>query len=227
MSTLPILYSLQNCPYAMRARLAILLAGQAVHLRPIVMKNKPEEMLALSPKGTVPVLVLADTPNAEATQYQVIDESLDIMLWALRRNDPNDLLYSARGDALDEMLQVIEHNDQQFKPDLERYKDAKRYHHQDLEACRLKCEPFVQDLEQRLTKHRFLMGDKPSLLDYALLPFIRQFSKVNRQLYLNGPYTHLQAWLNLHLQSRLFSKAMFKHPLWLDTQQDIVFGKNY
>ncbi|WP_221076780.1 glutathione S-transferase [Agarivorans aestuarii] len=224
MTALPILYSLQNCPYAMRARLAILLAEQAVYLRPIVMKNKPEEMLALSPKGTVPVLVLSDSNHPESANNQVIDESLDIMLWALKRNDPKDLLYSKQAGALDEMLQVIEQNDRQFKPDLERYKDAKRYHHEDLEACRLKCEPFAQSLEQRLTQHAYLMGSTPSLLDYALLPFVRQFSKVNRQLYLNGPYTHLQAWLNQHLQSRLFSKAMFKHPLWLDTQQNVLFG---
>jgi glutathione S-transferase len=224
MTALPILYSLQNCPYAMRARLAILLAEQAVYLRPIVMKNKPEEMLALSPKGTVPVLVLSDSNHPESANNQVIDESLDIMLWALHRNDPQDLLYASKPDALAEMLQVIEQNDRQFKPDLERYKDAKRYHHEDLEACRLKCEPFVQSLEQRLTQHTCLMGATPSLLDYALLPFVRQFSKVNRQLYLNGPYTHLQAWLNQHLQSRLFSKAMFKHPLWLDTQQNVLFG---
>ncbi|MEE1675807.1 glutathione S-transferase [Agarivorans aestuarii] len=227
MTALPILYSLQNCPYAMRARLAILLAEQAVYLRPIVMKNKPAEMLAVSPKATVPVLVLGDKQQGlkqHSSNVQVIDESLDIMLWALKRNDPQDLLYASQPDALAEMLQVIEQNDRQFKPDLECYKDAKRYHHEDLEACRLKCEPFVQHLEQRLTQHAFLMGEQPSLLDYALLPFVRQFSKVNRQLYLNGPYTHLQAWLNQHLQSRLFSKAMFKHPLWLDTQQNVLFG---
>ncbi|MGY5453061.1 glutathione S-transferase [Agarivorans sp. MS3-6] len=225
--TLPILYSLQNCPYAMRARLAILLAKQAVLLRPIVMKNKPDEMLAVSPKGTVPVLVLESTSESLDTPSQVIDESLDIMLWALRRNDPENLLYAQQTDALPEMLNLIAYNDQYFKPDLENYKDAKRYHHQDLEACRLRCEPFIQQLDQRLSQQDFLMGQHPSLLDYALLPFVRQFSKVNRQLYLQGPYTHLQAWLNRHLQSRLFSKAMFKHPLWLDTQQAIVFGESY
>jgi len=96
---LPILYSLQNCPYAMRARLAILLARQTVMLRAIVMQNKPAEMLALSPKGTVPVLVL----ESENKKY-VIDESLDIMLWALNINDPENLLYSQDADALAEML---------------------------------------------------------------------------------------------------------------------------
>lgn len=225
--TLPILYSLQNCPYAMRARLAILLAQQSVRLRPIVMKNKPAEMLAVSPKGTVPVLVLeafVKIENELDKKQQVIDESLEIMLWALHRNDPHDLLCSSNESALPEMLKIIEENDKQFKPSLEQYKHAKRFHEDTQEQYRLACEPFVQRLEQRLTKHDFLMGGTPSLLDYALLPFVRQFSKVNRQLYLQGPYTHLQQWLNKHLQSRLYAQAMFKHPLWLDNHQESLFG---
>jgi len=217
--SLPILYSLQHCPYAMRARLGILLAGQPVMLRAIVMQHKPAEMLAASPKGTVPVLVL----GAEH-QNQVIDESLDIMLWAFERNDPNHLLYAQNTDALAEMLHVIHENDAVFKPLLEKYKRAKRFHGDDEEQCRLLCEPFIQGLEYRLTQHEFLMGTTPSLLDYALLPFVRQFSKVNRQLYLHGPYTHLQRWLNHHLQSRLYARAMFKYPLWLETGEAFMFG---
>jgi len=217
--TLPILYSLQHCPYAMRARLGILLAGQPVMLRAIVMQHKPAEMLAASPKGTVPVLVL----GAEH-QNQVIDESLDIMLWALERNDPNHLLYAQNSDELAEMLHVIHENDAVFKPLLEQYKRAKRFHGDDEEQCRLLCEPFIQGLEYRLTQHEFLMGTTPSLLDYALLPFVRQFSRVNRQLYLHGPYTHLRHWLNHHLQSRLYARAMFKYPLWLETGEAFMFG---
>jgi len=219
--TLPILYSLQHCPYAMRARLGILLAKEPMMLRAMVMQDKPAEMLAASPKGTVPVLVL----GAEH-QNQVIDESLDIMLWALERNDPNHLLYAQNPNALAEMLAVIHENDAVFKPNLEQYKRAKRFHGDDEEACRLLCEPFIQGLEYRLTQHEFFMGDTPSLLDYALLPFMRQFSKVNRQLYLHGPYTHLQRWLNQHLQSRLYAKAMFKYPLWLESGEEFIFGGN-
>ncbi len=218
--TLPILYSLQNCPYAMRARLAILISRQPVKLRAIVMQNKPPEMLVLSPKGTVPVLVL-DMLDKKT----VIDESLDIMLWALNRNDPENLLCSQNADVLTEMLQVINDNDKNFKPKLEQYKRAKRFRGNDEEQCRLLCEPFVQTLEYRLTQHEFLMGSTPSLLDYALLPFIRQFSRVNRQLFLQGPYANLQRWLNHHLQSRVFSKAMFKYPLWLDNYEECVFGE--
>ena len=218
--TLPILHSLQNCPYAMRARLAILLAQQTVVLRAIVMKNKPAEMLALSPKGTVPVLVL----QSESKKH-VIDESLDIMLWALKLNDPENLLYSQDADALPEMLQIINENDNQFKPNLEQYKRARRFHSNDEEHCRLLCEPFIQQLEYRLSQHKFLMGSTPGLLDYALLPFVRQFSRVNRQLYLQGPYAHLQGWLNHHLQSLLFSRAMLKYPLWLDNYEECIFGE--
>ena len=210
----------------MRARFVILLAGQEVRLRPITMGNKPADMLAVSPKGTVPVLVLENgVDNENKRKIQVIDESLDIMLWALNRNDPDNLLYSEQPDCLEEMLAIIEENDKQFKPTLERYKRAKRYRKDDVEHCRLLCEPFVQQLESRLTQHEFLMGATPSLLDYALLPFVRQFSKVNRQVYLQGPYTHLQKWLNRHLQSRLYAKAMFKYPFWLDTHQDVILSE--
>ena len=221
--TLPILYSLQNCPYAMRSRLAILLAQQTVMLRAIVMQNKPPEMIALSPKGTVPVLVLGSM-NKSMNKKTVIDESLDIMLWALKLHDPENLLYSQDADALAEMLQIINDSDEDFKPKLEQYKRAKRFHGNDEEQCRLLCEPFIQSLEHRLAQDEFLMGSTPSLLDYALLPFIRQFSRVNRHLYLQGPYTHLQRWLNHHLQSRLFSKAMSKYPLWLDNHEECIFG---
>ncbi len=209
--THPILYSLQNCPYAMRARLAILKSQQPVLIRAIVLKNKPAEMLALSPKGTVPVLVLGT---------QVIDESLDIMLWALNLSDPDNLLYAEDATALPEMLTIINENDQQFKPNLERYKRAKRFHGDDEEACCLQCEPFIQALEQRLSQQPFLMGVTPSLLDFALLPFVRQYARVNRQHYRDSPYPHLQHWLKQHLQSPLFAKAMLKYPLWLETGEE-------
>lgn len=218
--TLPVLYSLQNCPYAMRARLAILLARQKVEMRAIVMRNKPAEMLVMSPKGTVPVLVLENENKKE-----VIDESLGVMLWALNLNDPDNLLYSQDADALPEMLQIIKENDEQFVPNLEQYKRARRFHNDDEEHYRLLCEPFIQQLEYRLSLHEFLMGTTPSLLDYALLPFIRQFSRVNRQLYLQGAYTFLQNWLVYHLQSQLFSRAMLKYPLWLESHEKFILGE--
>jgi len=219
-TTKPILYSLQNCPYAMRARLVLLLAQQSVQIRAITMKDKPSEMLLSSPKGTVPVLVIENGDNS-----QVIDESLDVMLWALNKNDPENLLYSHDEKALPEMLEIIEKNDAEFKPSLEKYKRAKRFHGDDEEACRLECEAFVQALEQRLSQHEFFMGSSPSLLDYALLPFIRQFSRVNKPVFAQEQYTNLRRWLSHHLQSRLFSRAMFKYPLWLDKHEVCILGE--
>ena len=219
-STLPILYSLQNCPYAMRARLAILLAQQKVQIRAITMKDKPAEMLFASPKATVPVLVIEN-----GDEDKVVDESLDIMLWALNRSDPENLLYAHDPQALPEMLNIIKENDDEFKPSLEKYKRAKRFHGDDLETCRLECEPYIQALEQRLAQHEFFMGSTPSLLDYALLSFIRQFSRVNKAEFAHDRYTNLRRWLSHHLQSRLFSRAMFKYPLWLDNHEECLFGE--
>ena len=201
----------------MRARLGILLAEQPVMLRAITMDKKPEEMLIASPKGTVPVLVV--------DPQTVIDESLDIMLWALKRNDPQNLLYSDQAEALPEMLKIIEENDNEFKPSLEKYKRSKRFHNEAEAADRLACEPFIQRLESRLNQHDYLMGATPSLLDYALLPFVRQFSKVNRQLFREGPYTNLQRWLDGHMQSRLFARAMLKYPFWLESGEEFLFGR--
>ena len=219
-TTLPVLYSLQNCPYAMRARLAILLAQQKVQIRAITMKDKPAEMLLASPKATVPVLVIEN-----GDEDKVVDESLDIMLWALNRSDPENLLYAHDPKALPEMLKIIKENDDEFKPSLEKYKRAKRFHGDDLETCRLECEPFIQALEQRLAQHEFFMGSTPSLLDYALLSFIRQFSRVNKAEFAHERYTNLRRWLSHHLQSQLFSRAMFKYPLWLDNHEECLFGE--
>ena len=219
-TSLPVLYSLQNCPYAMRARLAILLAQQKVQIRAITMKDKPAEMLLASPKATVPVLVIEN-----GDEDKVVDESLDIMLWALNRSDPENLLYAHDPQALPEMLNIIKENDDEFKPSLEKYKRAKRFHGDDLETCRLECEPFIQALEQRLAQHEYFMGATPSLLDYALLSFIRQFSRVNKAEFAHDRYTNLRRWLSHHLQSRLFSRAMFKYPLWLDNHEECLFGE--
>lgn len=213
---LPILYSLQHCPYAMRARLGLLMAQQSVMLRAIVMKNKPDEMLAVSPKGTVPVLVLPDD--------RVIDESLDIMLWALRQNDPQDLLHKEHPNDLEAMIALIHRNDKQFKPQLETYKKAKRFHHDNELAEREKCEMFITELEEKLNANGFFIGEKAGLIDYALLPFVRQFSRVNRPWFIQAPYPKLRNWLEFHQQSRLYSKAMAKYPLWLDDHQESLFG---
>ena len=148
--SLPILYSLRQCPYAMRARMGLLLADQKVMLRDIVMTNIPREMFAVSAKGTVPVLLFDDG--------SVIDESLDIMIWALKQSDPNNLLSDLEENIFFDMIDLIRRNDREFVEALNKYKAASRYHDVDEVCCRQHCELFISDLEQRLMKYNFLMG---------------------------------------------------------------------
>tara|TARA_B110000008_G_C16961196_1_gene560229 strand:+ start:1953 stop:2627 length:675 start_codon:yes stop_codon:yes gene_type:complete len=221
---LPILYSLQHCPYAMRARMGLLMARQQVMLRAITMKNKPEEMLKISPKGTVPVLLLPDKT--------VIDESLDIMVWALQQNDPEDLLHKDNPEDLAEMLELVRRNDKEFKPQLEIYKKSKRFRTGTETEEREKCEVFIAELEQRLSSsgaytqgNGNFIGDKPGLIDYALIPFVRQFSRVNKAWFKQAPYPLLRSWIEQHMQTRLYAKAMEKYPLWLDEYKECIFGE--
>lgn len=214
--SLPVLYSLRNCPYAMRARIAIFKAKQTVQLRDVVLSNKPAEMIAASPKATVPVLVLPDGV--------VVDESLAVMLWALNETDPDDLLHKQNEHSLLAMLELINTFDHEFKAYLERYKCAKRYKENNIDECRALCEQLIQVLEDRLKNHNFLLSDRESLADIALLPFIRQFARVERQWYLQSPYPNVRNWLNNYLQSPMFTKVMAKCPLWLDNHEVVLFG---
>ena len=171
-------------------------------------------MLEASPKGTVPVVV--------TSCGTVIEESAEVMLWALSENDPDDLLLSTEPEMFDSMRGLIHQFDTEFKPCLEAYRAAKRYHEPNLLECRQACETHLCELEDRLTRHSFLMADQESLADLALLPFIRQFARVERQWYLQSPYPKLRQWLNQYLQSRMFSKVMTKHELWLVNRRDIL-----
>jgi glutathione S-transferase len=218
-TTLPILYSLRNCPYAMRARVAIFKAQQIVILRDIVLSNKPKEMITASSKATVPVLVLANGT--------VVEESLAIMLWALNETDPDDLLQSQNEHELSVMLNLIKSFDHDFKVCLEQYKCAKRYRESNIIECRVECEQFIQTLESRLNRHSFLISNTESLADIALLPFIRQFARIERQWYLQSPYPKVRQWLNNYLQSPMFTKVMAKYPLWLDDHEVVLFGDKY
>ncbi|MCI2284711.1 glutathione S-transferase [Colwellia sp. MSW7] len=221
----PILYSLRNCPYAMRARLAIFKSKQQVELRDVVLSNKPQAMLIASPKGTVPILVFESEKGSET--LKVIDESLDIMLWALQTNDPDNLLGQSsmpNGESLQNMLSSIATFDTEFKTDLEKYKCAKRYHEDNLLEYRQACEAHIQTIEKRLQQHTYIMSNEESLVDIALLPFIRQFARVERQWYLQAPYPNLRQWLNNYLQSPMFSKVMTKYPLWLEANDRIILG---
>jgi glutathione S-transferase len=191
----------------MRARLALTSSGIELEHREIILRNKPESMLAASPKGTVPVLIVAEN--------RVIDESLDIMLWALSINDPQGWL-PANTEAVTKIRSLIQENDSVFKPNLDRYKYAGRYPEHPQDYYRSQGEVFLQTLETRLTEQRFLMGDSMTLADAAIAPFIRQFAHVDREWFFSSSYEHLKNWLTRFLESELFLDIMKKHPLWTD-----------
>ena len=202
---LPILYSFRRCPYAIRARLAIKVSNIKVQLREVILADKPKEMLACSSKGTVPVLQLADGT--------VIDESMDIMAWALTQHDPENWLpdSSARRE---EINCLIELNDTSFKQQLDYYKYSDRFPESTMQTYRQQAEGFLQQLEERLEQHLFLTGENPSLADMALLPFIRQFSNVDKTWFDQSPYIKLQVWLDSLLADRLFLEVMHKYSQW-------------
>ncbi len=211
-SSIPILYSFRRCPYAMRARLAIAQTGIAVELREVVLRNKPPQLLDISPKGTVPVLLLA---NGE-----VLEESLDIINWALSQQNQNNELSN---HVEDDIKQLIEQNDSEFKYYLDRYKYADRYPDQTELYYRQKAEVFLKDLELRLSKHDFLCSNGESVADMAIFPFIRQFANVNIDWFQSSPYQRLNCWLNQHLESALFISIMHKYPAWQAESEALIF----
>lgn len=209
--TLPVLYSFRRCPYAMRARLALAVSGQPHELREVVLRSKPAEMLAASPKGTVPVLVL---PGGE-----VIDESLDVMLWALRRNDPEGWLSSPQG-SLDDMHALIAGNDGEFKRSLDRYKYPNRYTDEsagNAEALALLQRGLGAAWLFKLNgmlEGGWLFGPRASLADMALLPFVRQFAHTDSDWFTAQPWPRLQTWLVQFEASALYAGVMEKHAPW-------------
>lgn len=211
-SSYPCLYSFRRCPYAMRARLGILFAELQVELREITLKNKPPQMLAISPKGTVPVLQLLDGT--------VIEESREIMIWALAQQDPQGLLNDA---ALHEANALIDKNDNEFKYWLDRYKYADRHLEMTQTEYRQKSEEFLQFLEELLTKNPYFLGKGITLADIGIMPFVRQFAHVNRDVFYNLPYPNLQRWLQDWLQHPLFLQAMTKFQPWQDGDEVVVF----
>ena len=223
MAELPVLYSFRRCPYAMRARLAIAVSGLAVELREVVLKNKPAQLLAASPKSTVPVLVL--------TSGEVVAESLDVMLWALRQQDPELWLQPQRPEGsaaalgnlntFDEMLALVAANDGPFKHSLDRYKYPHRYaaEHLGLEATKFAQvhrslgSAWFFTLEAQLANGH-LFGKRTSLADMALLPFVRQFAHTDTAWFAAQPWPRLQAWLTTFEASSLLACVMGKHPPW-------------
>ncbi|UHL62718.1 glutathione S-transferase [Paralcaligenes sp. KSB-10] len=203
---LPILYSFRRCPYAMRARLAIAASGQACELREVALRDKPQAMLDVSPKATVPVLITGNS--------QVLEQSLDIMLWALAQNDPHEWLAPTQ-PGMDAMLELIAECDGPFKHHLDRYKYPQRHadsqgsgHHRDEAAF------WLSRLDARLQRQPFLFGAHAALADMAIAPFVRQFAHVDREWFQAMPWPGLQAWLQAWQESELMALIMEKHAPW-------------
>ncbi|MEM6464267.1 MAG: glutathione S-transferase [Pseudomonadota bacterium] len=213
--TLPVFYSFRRCPYAMRARLALLSSASSVELREVLLRDKTREFLAASPSATVPTLVLADG--------RVIDESLDIMVWALQKNDPEGWLVPEAG-SLKDMLSLIAHMDGSFKTHLDRYKYATRYENCDPMAERSAAAGILLDLEDRLARAGYLYGSRASLADMAVLPFIRQFANADRAWFDAQDWPILKRWLESFVTSARFAAIMEKYKRWQAGDPVMVFG---
>lgn len=203
--TNPILYSYRRCPYAMRARMALKLAEIAVEIREISLREKPAHMLQVSPKGTVPVLVLQDGT--------VIEESLEIMQWALKGNALGASIHAGAGAPV---LALIYENDNAFKCALDAYKYPERYLNKTQIQHRAEGEVFLQKLENLLQENLYLFSATPSLADIAIFPFVRQFAAVDAAWFETVSYPKLQAWLKRLVESELFNSVMEKQPTYIE-----------
>ena len=195
----PKLFTYRRCPYAIRSRLALYQAGIDYESIEISLKNKPGDFLALSPKGTVPVLVQSDG--------KIIEESLEIMLWALNINDREHWVLKDN----DLCQKLIFENDFHFKKNLDKYKYADRFPEHPKEYYRSQCEIFLNALEEKLQFKLYLIEDRISIADIAIFPFIRQFRLVDENWFLNSKYDALKKWLNGLINSCMFKEVMKKN----------------
>ena len=210
----PILYSFRRCPYAIRARMALAYSQQTVEIREIVLRDKPKSMLEHSPKGTVPVLILSNS--------DLLEESLDIMHWALAQNDPENWLPVSK--ALNkEIVNLIKLCDGEFKMHLDHYKYADRYPEHSVNEYRELGEGFLKVLNQQLSTQTYLFGEKIGLADIAIFPFVRQFAHVDKTWFDHSDYEYLKRWLKHHLSSGLFLSIMQKIPQWKEGDQSTFF----
>lgn len=210
----PILYSFRRCPYAMRARFALVASGTVCELREVVLARKPPALLQVSPKGTVPVLVLTDGV--------VLEQSLEIMLWALRRNDPQQWLPTSPPD-LDTALQLIALCDGDFKAELDRYKYPNRHALPDGLAHRAQGAKFLLTLNARLITHRYLLGERFGLADAAIAPFVRQFAHTDPVWFASQHWPGLQQWLQVFEASENYARVMAKFAVWAQGQPVQIF----
>jgi len=196
----PILYSFRRCPYAIRSRMVLSYMEVSVELREVLLNERPQSLYKISSKGTVPVLLLKDG--------KVLDESLDIMRWAIKQGEQK--LYE---DKLNEQNQLIKYNDTKFKYWLDKYKYHVRYLEHSREYYQRKCSKTLAEYDMRLRENAYLMGDRIRLADIAIFPFIRQCANVD-QNWFNNKYPNLNQWLEIWKQSRLFKSVMMKYNQW-------------
>ena len=192
--------------------MAIHASGQKCELREVLLRDKPPSMLEYSPKGTVPVLILQDG--------YVIDESLDVIDWALNLNDPDDWQRSKDTKKTKELIKI---NDGEFKYHLDRYKYSKRYDNEDPEFHRKKCLKFIESINNELNNSKYIFDDNISYADIVLLPFIRQFRIADIEWFDSLPYDNLKKWLSSFLESSLLNSIMKKYDLWQEGDSLIIF----
>ena len=216
----PILYTFRRCPYAMRARLMLYKTQTDVEIREVALKNKPQDMLRLSPKGTVPVLLL---PEGE-----VLEESRDIMNWASKKTRSNHGQTSFQPQKPEqelaesvEMKTLIDKNDSTFKYWLDRYKYADRFPEHNAQYYRKEAEFFLRKLEQKLAVNKFLFGNQETYADIAIFPFIRQFAMVDKNWFDNSPYDQIKNWLYTWLDTTVFHSIMNKYKPWQPNDEPI------
>ena len=211
---LPVLYSFRRCPYAIRARLAIYTSRYHCQLREVILRDKPEAMIEASPKATVPVLI--------SMENNIIDQSLDIMLHVLSIQDPMGWLGDDQGEQQN-MLRLIDETEIKFKPHLDLYKYASRAKNPDPELHRRKAGEFLDKLELRLSNNNYLFGEKQSLADVAILPFVRQFAQTDRTWFDEQHWPQLHPWLREFENSDLRSSVMKKYAAWAPGDMEIYF----
>ena len=201
----PTLYSFRRCPYAMRARLALRLCKIECIIREISLKAKNTEFLRVSPKATVPVLVL---PNGE-----VLEESLDIIYWSLEQNDPSKLKVNDQlGGKTSKLIELF---DTEFKFHLDRYKYSSRYNIQNSKVHRDKAREILVQINTMLKGKNYIGGKNISLLDISILPFVRQFRIADMKWFDNNlGLDNVNKWLNIFLNSDLLASIMTKYKVW-------------
>ena len=209
--TLPILYSFRRCPYAMRVRMVLLHSEIQCEIREIKLSNKPKEMLAISPKGTVPVLILENG--------DILDESLDVMLWAIEQGNLRNLFNPGKKEILD----LIKINDGEFKDAIDRYKYSSLYPEKPMIEYRKMGELFLEKIESYLEKNKFIFGKNISLADLAIFPFIRQFCRVDIDWFNSSLFKKIKEWTLFFEGSENFIDIMRKIKPWTTGDKPTLF----